>query len=65
MTFQVLELALIAHYLIPGTLEGGADIRPMVAAPGDIVFDLNNGIFNVNFTVTNSLGAHCTDTITV
>ncbi|MGR9051232.1 MAG: PKD domain-containing protein, partial [Gammaproteobacteria bacterium] len=43
---------------------GGADVRPSVAVPGDIRFDTAGG-FSVNFIVTDAQGARCTDTVTV
>lgn len=44
---------------------GGADVRPMVLVPGDVVFDVNNGSFLVHFIVTDDQGARCTDSLTV
>lgn len=39
---------------------GGADSRPTTLAPGNIVFDVNNGHFLVHFTVTDDRGVRCT-----
>ena len=39
---------------------GGADNRPTVLMPGNIVFDANNGRFLVHFIVTDEQGARCT-----
>ncbi|MCP4255559.1 MAG: hypothetical protein GY775_19565 [Candidatus Scalindua sp.] len=44
---------------------GGADIRPLVAEPGEIMFTQNDSSFLVTFIVTDSHGARCTDTMTV
>lgn len=40
---------------------GGADTRPLVAVPGDVVFDVSSGTFAVTFIVTDTGGARCTD----
>jgi len=39
---------------------GGADSRPTVLTPGNIVFGANNGRFLVHFIVTDDQGARCT-----
>ena len=44
---------------------GGADSRPKIAIPGLIIFDQNNGLFLITLIVTDSLGARCTDTVSV
>jgi len=40
---------------------GGADVRPTVAIPGDVLFDVSNGSFVAAFIVTDEQGARCTD----
>ncbi|MBE9548595.1 MAG: hypothetical protein IMF09_04245 [Proteobacteria bacterium] len=40
---------------------GGADVRPTVMNPGDVVFDVANGNFITTFIVTDDQGARCTD----
>ncbi|MCO6438365.1 MAG: hypothetical protein J5J06_14825 [Phycisphaerae bacterium] len=44
---------------------GGADIRPLVADPGPISFDWNNGSFLVRFVVTDDSGLRCVSSVTV
>ncbi len=44
---------------------GGADVRPMVLVPGDVLFDVDNGSFLVHFIVTDDQGARYTDSMTV
>lgn len=44
---------------------GGADARPSVLSPGNIVFDVNNGNFLVHFIVTDDHNARCTADMTV
>jgi hypothetical protein len=38
---------------------GGADVRPTVIDPGAVVFDVTNGSFVAEFTVTDDQGARC------
>ena len=40
---------------------GGADVRPTVAVPGAVLFDVTNGTFIAEFIVTDDQGARCTD----
>jgi hypothetical protein len=44
---------------------GGADVRPTVLIPGDILFDVTNGSFVAAFIVTDDQGARCTDQLLV
>lgn len=44
---------------------GGADTRPTVLAPGDVIFDVNNGRFLIHFIVTDDRSARCTASMTV
>jgi hypothetical protein len=38
---------------------GGADLRPTVATPGNVTFDIANGSFLATFTATDDRGARC------
>ena len=40
---------------------GGADLRPTVEVPGEVVFDLADGSFLATFIATDPDGARCTD----
>ena len=40
---------------------GGADVRPTVAVPGDVLFDVSQGNFVATFIVTDDQGARCTN----
>ncbi len=44
---------------------GGADVRPTVLIPGDVLFDVTNGSFLAAFIVTDGQGARCTDQLLV
>lgn len=44
---------------------GGTDSRPLVAVPGEQVFDVKTGTFLVHFYVTDDKGARCDSTVTV
>jgi hypothetical protein len=44
---------------------GGADVRPTVAVPGDVRFDLDDGRYVATFIATDSAGLRCTDQVMV
>lgn len=44
---------------------GGSDYRPEVPVPGDVLFDLGDGVFIATMTVTDIEGAVCTDQLSV